>query len=84
MVNEAFKMVLCQTIFEDKKKEWIFEVYKGGELMFDYINYKPSRSCPLLTFYYYLYVAGGFFMTIILCIMAKIVSNNLQNNLNRK
>jgi len=49
-------------------------VYKDGELMFDYINYKPSMSCPLLTFYYYLYVAGGFFMTIILCIMAKIVS----------
>ena len=84
MVNEVFKIVLCQTIFEDKKKEWIFEVYKDGELMFDYINYKPSRSCPLLTFYYYLYIIGGFFMTIILCIMAKIVSNNLQNNLNRK
>ena len=74
MVNEAYKIVLYLTTFEDKKKEWIFEVYKDGELMFDYINYKPSRSCPLLTFYYYLYVAGGFFMTIILCIMAKIVS----------
>jgi len=48
MVNEAFKMVLCQTIF--------------------------GRSCPLLTLYYYLYIIGGFFMTIILYIMAKIVS----------
>lgn len=70
MVNEAYKIVLYLTTFEDK----IFEVYKDGELMFDYINYKPSRSCPLLTFYYYLYIIGGFFMTIILCIMAKIVS----------
>jgi hypothetical protein len=74
MFNEAFKIVLCQTIFEDKKEEWIFEVYKDGEFMFDYINYKPSRSCPLLTLYYYLYIIGGFFMTIILYIMAKIVS----------
>lgn len=74
MVNEAYKIVLYLTTFEDKKKEWIFEVYKDGELMFDYINYKPSLSCPLLTFYYYLYIIGGFFMTIILYIMAKIVS----------